>query len=116
MSKYTDLYTNEKYLNRKELSRALNTTFVDSFWKEQEEYRKQFRYELPICLINRTPLYVTLTQSINDRIAMFENKIDNTLRLYRGLDEAAKYEVRKNAFYPWLRSIAVYEGVQISDI
>ena len=37
MSKYTDLYTNEKYLNRKELSRALNTTFVDSFWKEQEE-------------------------------------------------------------------------------
>ena len=86
-SKYTSLYTDEKYLNRRELSRALNTTFVDSFWKEQEEYRKQYRYQLPIYLINRTPLYVTLTPVINDKIAMFENKIDNTLRLYRGLDE-----------------------------
>ena len=94
----------------------MNTTFIDSFWKEQEEYRKQYRYELPVSLINRTPIFVTLTPVINDKIAMFENKIDNTLRLYRGLDEAAKYEVRKNAFFPWLRSIAVYEGVQISDI
>ena len=115
-SKYTESFTDEKYLNRRELSRALNTTFIDSFWKEQEEYRKQYRYELPVSLINRTPIYVTLTPVINDKIAMFENKIDNTLRLYRGLDEAAKYEVRKNAFFPWLRSIAVYEGVQISDI
>ena len=115
-SKYTSLYTDEKYLNRRELSRALNTTFVDSFWKEQEEYRKQYRYQLPIYLINRTPLYVTLTPIISDKIAMFENKIDNTLRLYRGLDEKAKYEVRKNAFFPWLRAISVYEGVEISDI
>ena len=115
-SKYTDSYTDEKYLTRRELSRALNTTFIDSFWKEQEEYRKQYRYELPVNLINRTPLYVTLTPVINDKIAMFESKIDNTLRLYRGLDEAAKYEVRKNVFFPWLRSIAIYEGVQISDI
>ena len=115
-SKYTESFTDEKYLNRRELSRALNTTFIDSFWKEQEEYRKQYRYELPVSLINRTPIFVTLTPVINDKIAMFENKIDNTLRLYRGLDEAAKYEVRKNAFFPWLRSIAVYEGVQISDI
>ncbi len=115
-TKYTDLYTDEKYLNRRELSRALNTTFVDSFWNEQEEYRKQYRYQLPIYLINRTPLYVTLTPAINDKITLFENKIDNTLRLYRGLDEEAKYEVRKNAFFPWLRAISVYQGVEISDI
>ena len=116
MSKYTEASTDERYLTRRELSRALNTSFVDSFWKEQEEYRKQYRYELPISLINRTPLFITLTPVINDKIAMFENKIDNTLRLYRALDEAAKYEVRKNSFFPWLRSIAIYEGVQISDI
>ena len=115
-SKYTSLYTDERYLNRRELSRALNTTFVDSFWKEQEEYRKQYRYQLPIYLINRTPLYVTLTPIISDKIAMFESKIDNTLRLYRGLDDEAKYEVRKNAFFPWLRAISVYQGVEISDI
>ena len=115
-SKYTSQYTDERYLNRRELSRALNTTFVDSFWKEQEEYRKQYRYQLPIYLINRTPLYVTLTPIVSDKIAMFENKIDNTLRLYRGLDEKAKYEVRKNAFFPWLRAISVYQGVEISDI
>ena len=115
-SKYTTLYTDEKYLNRRELSRALNTTFIDSFWQEQEEYRKQYRFLLPINLINRTQIYVTLTPMIKDKIAMFENKIDNTLRLYRGLDEEAKYEVRKSAFFPWLRAISVYQGVDISDI
>ena len=115
-SKYTNLYTDERYLNRRELSRALNTTFIDSFWQEQEEYRKQYRYPLPINLINRTQIYITLTPIIKDKITMFENKIDNTLRLYRALDDDAKYEVRKGVFFSWLRAIAVYQGVNISDI
>lgn len=115
-SKLTTAYTDEAYLSRRDLQKAMNTTFIDSFWQEQMDYRKEHRVNLPLYLINRTPLYVTLTGAIKDKIALFVKEMDAHLNLVSHLSEAEMVEVKKNAFFPLLKSISFFEGVQITDM
>jgi len=115
-SKLTTAYTDESYLSRRDLQKAMNTTFIDSFWKEQLDYRKEYRVDLPLYLINRTPLYLTLTPAIKDKIALVKKEIDANLRLIGNLSEQELMEVKKNTYFPILKSISFYEGVQITDM
>lgn len=95
----------------------MNTTFVDSFWRDILDYRRESRRELGMFLINRTPMYMTMTPAIEAKIKAFEEKMNSYLRLYRGVDEREKFEIRKGSFFPLLSAIRYLEGATLmSDI
>lgn len=110
-------FTDEQYLTRRGLVRAMNTTFVDPFWRDILDYRRDYRRELGMFLINKTPMYVTMTPAIETKIAAFEEKMNAYLRLYRGVDEREKFEIRKTSFFPLLSAIRNLEGAtSMTDI
>lgn len=115
-SKLTALYTDEAYLSHRELQKAMNTTLIDNFWQEQLDYRKANRKDLPLYLINRTPMYLTLTPAIKEKLALAKREIDAHINLLSNLSEQEMVEVKKNVFFPILKSISFYEGVQITDM
>ena len=110
-------FTDEQYLTRRGLIKVMNTTFVDSFWRDILDYRRESRRELGMFLINRTPMYMTMTPAIEAKIKAFEEKMNSYLRLYRGVDEREKFEIRKGSFFPLLSAIRYLEGATLmSDI
>lgn len=116
-SKISIRYTDEEYLARRGLARAMNTTFIDSFWRDILDYRRGYRRELGMFLINRAPMYFTMTPAIEAKIKEFESKMNDYLRFYRGVDDREKFEIRKTSFFPLLNAIRLYEGAtMMSDI
>lgn len=116
-SKISIRYTDEEYLARRGLSKAMNTSMVDSFWRDILDYRREYRKDLGMFTFNKTPMYFTLTPAIEAKIKEFESKMNSYLRLYRGVDEREKFEIRKISFFPLLKSICLYEGAtNMSDM
>lgn len=116
-SKISIRYTDEEYLSRRGLAKAMNTTFIDSFWRDILDYRRSYRREVGMSLINRAPMYFTMSPAIEAKIKEFESKMSDYLRFYRGVDEREKFEIRKTSFFPLLNAIRLYEGAtNMSDI
>lgn len=70
-------FSNEEYLTRNQVARALGTTLIDDIWKDVITYRQAFMTTINLRTVERNRLNIVLTPKINDRI----NQLDR--RLYR---------------------------------
>lgn len=68
-------FSNERYLTRHQVSRALGTTLIDEIWKEVLTYRKAFMTTLPLRTVERNRINVVLTPTISDRISQLDRRL-----------------------------------------
>lgn len=68
-------FSNERYLTRNQVSRALGTTLIDDIWKEVLQYRNAFMTTLPLRTVERNRINVVLTPKISDRISQLDRRL-----------------------------------------
>ncbi len=70
-------FSNDEYLTRNQVAKALGTTLIDDIWKDVLTYRQAFMTTITLRTVERNRLNIVLTPKVNDRI----NQLDR--RLYR---------------------------------
>ena len=68
-------FSNERYLTRNQVSRALGTTLIDDIWKEVLQYRNAFMTTLPLRTVERNRINIVLTPTISDRISQLDRRL-----------------------------------------
>lgn len=94
MANNYNVYTDEIYLNKSSLQKALNTSIIDPYWNAVSEYRRQHRFDLTgLKTLNGRPLFVTLTPAIKDKIDALSYRVhllSDRLSSFRDLIEASQ--------------------------
>ena len=111
-------FTDNDYLTRNEVARALGTNLIDSIWKSILSYREQFALKLDLKDVVGKDLKITLTNSVNEKTAALENSLSRAVSRF---DEVANGSIEKDnlkleLLKIELRSVAEFRGIIINDI
>ncbi len=68
-------FSNEEYLTRNQVARALGTTLIDDIWKDVLTYRQAFMTTINLRTVERNRLTIVLTPKINDRISQLDRRL-----------------------------------------
>ena len=68
-------YTDQDYVTRNGLSRALGTTLVDDFWKAILNYRLDNAKKVALLGVGKRPFHVVLTLPLGAKIKEIESKL-----------------------------------------
>lgn len=106
-------FTDETYATRTDVMRALNTSLIDSIWRNIEEYRSRFSRLLSIRDIAKRPIRVTFTPNITDRITNLERKLARAMSQYTQLDKDAseRISVQKESYRRILSYLAQKDSI-----
>lgn len=119
-SKYTKLAlesTDLDYLDKAGLSRKMGVFSINDFWQDIINYRKDFRKNLPLKLLNGYYLSLTVTPTLLGKWKNIDEALKETIHsLGTELSEKARKEARKSLFLPSLKAIKELEGVEISEL
>lgn len=109
--------TDLDYLDKAGLSRKLGTFTINSFWEEVMDYRKDFKRNLPIKLLNGYCLTLTATQILLGKWTNIDESLRKVINsLGTELSEKARKEARKSLYLPALKAIKELEGVEIGEL
>lgn len=111
-------FTDEKYCSRQEVSRALGTSLIDTFWFQILNYRKQFVQELFLYDASKNAYKITLTSSVNNTSINVSNKLARTFNKFNELDDNSyeKKQVINQMLKSELSYIAKSKKILINDI
>lgn len=106
-------FTDEMYATRTDVMRALNTSLIDSIWRNIEEYRSRFSRLLSLRDIAKRPIRVTFTPNINDKITNLERKLARAMSQYTQLDKDApeRLSVQKESYRRILAYLAQKDNI-----
>ena len=94
-------FTEEIYATRRDVMRILNTSLIDSIWRNIEEYRSRFSRLLSLRDLSQKAMYVTYGINISEKISQIERKFIRAMTLYAAFDKNADEKVilkRENDF------------------
>lgn len=94
-------FTEEIYATRRDVMRILNTSLIDSIWRNIEEYRSRFSRLLSLRDLSQKAMYVTYGINISEKISQIERKFIRAMTLYAAFDKNAEEKVilkRENDF------------------
>src|SRR5574344_2223916 len=65
-------YTDEQYLLRSEVVKAMNTTLIDGYWADILAYRKSKELTFPFKTITNHFFYLTASEAVKAKITQLE--------------------------------------------
>lgn len=83
-------FTEEKYATRRDVMRALNTSLIDSIWRNIEEYRSRFSRLLSLRDVTQKAMYITYSSNIIEKITNLERKLTRAMSLYNNFEKGSK--------------------------
>ncbi len=109
-------YTDEHYLSKRELRKALNMSSVDFAWNDIVAYRRQFSEGFgKFKTIGGHPFHLTATPKISEKIDKCQELIERLVASFKGRSEPEKAILRKIYGYSALDAVRKYEGSPVSD-
>ena len=110
-------FTDEAYATRLDVMRALNTSLIDSIWRNIEEYRGRFARILSLRDIAKRPFRVIFTPNISDKITGLERKLVRAMSQFSQLDadSSERQTVRKGSYSKILTYVARSKDIIVSD-
>jgi Fic family protein len=111
-------FTDEAYATRTDVMRALNTSLIDSIWRNIEEYRNRFSRILSLRDIAKRPLRVTFTPNITDKITSLERKLARAMSQFSQLEKDApeRKVILKDSYLKILSYLAQKNNLVATDI
>ncbi|MFA5421549.1 MAG: Fic family protein [Bacilli bacterium] len=111
-------FTDETYSSRLDVMRALNTSLIDSIWRNIEEYRSRFSRLLSLRDIAKRPLRVTFTPNITDRITNLERKLTRAMSQFSQFDREAseRIAIQKESYRKILAALAQKNNIVATDV
>ncbi len=111
-------FTDETYATRTDVMRALNTSLIDSIWRNIEEYRSRFSRLLSIRDIAKRPFRITFTPNITDKITSLERKFARAMSQFGQLekDSPERLAVQKDSYRKILAYLAQKDSIMATDV
>lgn len=111
-------FTDESYASRIEVAKALGTNLIDSIWAQILNYRKQYRTNLKIYDIYKSPFYITLTSGVLEKIHVFEKHLNEIDENYCGLVNGSfeKENLENEILKVELKYLAQAKGTPLNDV
>jgi len=101
-------FTDEQYASKLDVMRALNTSLIDSIWRNIEEYRGRFARLLSLRDIAKSPLKITFAPNIVDKITNMERKLTRAMIQYGHLemDSPERDVIKRDCYVSILQCVA----------
>lgn len=116
-TKHAIRFTDEEYLNQREVGKALGTSLIDDIWRDIEEYRTKHQVSLSTQTIGNKHYVLTLTQAIRDKVLLLADKCRTFFNLYnKEKDQSSLKKVTRSLLEPILSSINQIENAQMSEL
>lgn len=80
-------FTEEIYATKRDVMRILNTSLVDSIWRNIEEYRSRFSRVLSLRDISQKAMYITYSGNISEKITQSERKWTRAMSSFEAFDK-----------------------------
>ncbi|HPM07778.1 MAG TPA: Fic family protein, partial [Bacilli bacterium] len=111
-------FTDETYATRSDVMRALNTSLIDSIWRNIEEYRSRFSRILSLGDIAKRPFRVTFTPNITDKITGLERKFARAMSQFSQLDrnDSERVAIQKESYRKILAYLAQKNNIVATDV
>ena len=111
-------YTDDKYVTKTDLPRALGTTLIEPFWVRIEDYRKANAKRLSLRSFTQVPFSLTLTTTIASKLSLFTDKLASFTSVYSTLNESprVKEKLAQSAKFKILKALSKIEGVDAYDL
>jgi hypothetical protein len=111
-------FTDETYATRSDVMRALNTSLIDSIWRNIEEYRSRFSRILSLRDIAKRPFRVTFTPNITDKITGLERKFARAMSQFSQLDrnDSERVAIQKESYRKILAYLAQKNNIVATDV
>jgi len=111
------LYTDDQYLLRSEVIKAMNTTLIDGYWNDIQAYRKSKAIAFPFRTITNRPFFLTASEAIKAKITQFEvvsARFANTLK--KIIDPREKELAERACLLLALSDCSTIENAQMSEL
>ena len=110
-------YTDEQYLLRSEVVKAMNTTLIDGYWADILAYRKSKMISLPFKTITNHFFSLTASEAIKAKITQFELASARFANLIKKLaDPREKEQAERACELVSLRTISTIENAQMGEL
>jgi len=110
-------YTDEQYLLRSEVVKAMNTTLIDGYWADIVTYRKSMMISLPFKTITNHFFFLTASEAIKAKITQFELASARFANLIKKLNDPREKEQAERACeLVSLRIISTIENAQMGEL
>ncbi len=110
-------YTDEQYLLRSEVVKAMNTTLIDGYWADILAYRKSKSITLPFKTITNRFFTLTLSEAIKAKITAFELVSARFAGVLKKLsDPREKEQAERACLLLSLREVSLNENAQMSEL
>ncbi len=111
-------FTDESYATRSDVMRALNTSLIDSIWRNIGEYRNRFSRVLSLRDIAKRPFRVTFTPNIIDKITGLERKFARAMSQFSQLDrnDLERVSIQKESYRKILSFLAQKNNIAATDV
>ncbi len=111
-------FTDESYSTRTDVMRALNTSLIDSIWRNIEEYRSRFSRILSLRDIAKRPFRVTFTPNITDKITNLERKFARAMSQFSQLDrnDLERISIQRESYRKILAYFAQKNNILATDV
>ena len=111
-------FTDENYATRTDVMRSLNTSLIDSIWRNIEEYRNRFSRILSLRDIAKRPFRITFTPNITDKITNLERKFARAMSQFDQLEKGSpeREAVQKESYRRILAYLAQKNNVLATDV
>lgn len=83
-------FSEDYYASKEEVEQAYNTNLIDSIWDRIVKYRALFSIDLSLRSIDKSPFMLTLTKTLQNRIATCERKLLKIYLKYEKLNQSKK--------------------------
>jgi Fic family protein len=110
-------YTDEQYLLRSEVVKAMNTSLIDGYWADIVAYRQSKAITFPFRSITNHPFFLTASEAIKAKITQFEvvsARFASTLKKIS--DPREKEQAERACMLVALRTISTIENAQMSEL
>lgn len=110
-------YTDQDYVTRNGLSRALGTSLVDDFWKSIQNYRLSHAKELPLRCVGKAPFHIVLTLPISAKIQEIESKLSSYEEMASSFKKVANFpSYEREALLSQLALEAKLEKIEVDEL
>jgi len=110
-------YTDEQYLLRSEVVKAMNTTLIDGYWADILAYRKSKELTFSFKTITNHFFYLTASEAIKAKITQFELASARFANVLKKMNDPREKEQAERACQLLaLRTISTIENAQMSEL
>ena len=111
-------FTEETYATKSEVSRALNTSLVDSIWSNILMYRVNFNHYTKLCDVSKNLFKICYCKSVLEKASDLESKFVRLNDRYSGLkvNTLEKYQIDKPALMKILRAASRELNIYVNDV